>query len=213
VERPSVTGTRRDRAFAETAPGRLSWGPPALLALVGAVAVSALAAPAPEAAGARRLVAPEVLLGAFDATWTMLLARPGRRGVAESLVLLVAGLPFHLAVASTTHAADGHLAAVVLAGAAFGVAGAVGARAVRGVHGLGVAVLAFGLPLGAYGLAEFAGAGATGLLAASPLAGPVLLARRAGTCGAADALPALVAALGLLALDLGAGALQRRRDA
>jgi hypothetical protein len=187
---------------------RLRGGSTALLALFGGAAVWMLARPAPEAAGAARLRSPEVALAVFDTAWLLLLALPRTASWPAALTRLVAPAPFHVALAAACGASAGFHAAWAMTALAFAATGVVGARAASSVHGLAVAVLALALPLAAYSAGQFGGADVRALLLASPTVAPTLLARSATTAAAGDAVPALVAAALLLAVDL---AVSRRR--
>jgi len=86
-------------------------------------------------------------------------------------------------------------------------------RAAPAVHGFGMALLAFALPLAAYAAGDFLHAEVEALLAASPSVGPTLLARTSTTAAASDAVPALVAAALLLAASLAASRLRKEPSA
>jgi len=176
----------------------------AVLAVLGGVSVWLLARPAPEAAGAARLRSPEVLLAVFDTVWLFLVALPRATSWPATLTKLVVGAPFHVAVAAAYGAGPGFHAAWTLTLCAFAAVGTIGARVAPTVHGVGLALLSFALPLAAYVAGDFGGADVRALFLASPTVGPTILARTSTTAVAGDAVPALVAAALLFAADLAA---------
>lgn len=183
-------------------PGRSGGASVAVLALLGGVAVWLLARPAPETAGAARLRSPEVLLAVFDTAWLLLVAAPRATSWPAVLTKIVVGAPFHVAVAAAGGAGPGFHAAWALTIGAFAAVGAVGVRVAPAVHGFGLALVAFALPLAAYAAGEFGGADVRALFLASPTVGPTILARTSTTAAAGDAVPAVVAAALLLAAAL-----------
>ena len=185
----------------------------AVLAVLGGAAVWLLARPAPDAAGAARLRSPEILLAIFDTAWLVLLALPRAPSWPATLTKLAVGAPFHLAIAAASGAGPGFHAAWALTATAFAAVGTIGVRVAPNVHGLGLALLAFALPLGAYAMGDFGGADVGALLLASPTVGPTLLARTSTTAAAGDAIPALVAAALLLAASLAASRLGKEPSA
>lgn len=190
---------------------RAPWVPLLCVVVAGAAAAWALAAPPAESPGARRLASPEILLGAFDAVVFLLLVRPGSRDAPETIVLLLAAAPFHAAISAAAGAGPGHLGAIAVSAAAWAAAALVAARGGSTAR-LGAVMLTaatFALPLAAYGLAEFVRLPVRAAFFASPLTGPVVLARRAATASVADAVPALAAAALIIAL---AGIARRRAE-
>jgi hypothetical protein len=185
----------------------------AVLAILGGVAVWLLARPAPDAAGAARLRSPEILLAIFDTVWLLLLALPRAASWPSAVTKLAVGAPFHLAIAAASGAGPGFHAAWALTAGAFAAVGTIGTRAAPRTHGLGMALLAFALPLGAYAAGDFLHADVGAFLAASPCVGPTILARTSTTAAAGDAIPALVAAAVLLAASLGASRLRKEPSA
>jgi len=185
----------------------------AVLAVLGGVAVWLLARPAPDAAGAARLRSPEILLAIFDTVWLLLLAMPRSASWPSAVTKLAVGAPFHLAIAAASGAGPGFHTAWALTACAFAAVGTIGARAAPAVHGFGMALLAFALPLGAFAAGDFLGADAGALFAASPAVGPTILARTSTTAAAGDAVPALVAAALLLAASLAASRMRKEPSA
>lgn len=184
------------------------WFAPLCVAAVGAAAVWLSSLPVPAGRGAARCVAPETLLSLFDVTVAVLLTRPGRRGVAESLALAALAAPFHAALAAPVASGVGAHVAFATSCAAWAAAALLlSARAPRSAPAV-LAGLVFGAPLAGYGLGDFARLPAASLLAASPLTGPVLLAHRASAATAGDARPALVGAAVAVAVAL---VVERRR--
>lgn len=192
---------------------RASWVPLVAVAAFGAACTAAASAIPASGGGARRMGDPSISLMAFDAVWTCLLARPGRRDAAETLTLVALGLPFHAAFAGASGAAGAHFAAFAAVAASWSLAAlscsasAAGAPDRGSVAGLAVA--AFGLPLAGYAAAEFLDVPGAVLVRASPVTGPILLGRSPGTAALADAVPAVAAAAAVAAL---AGLRRARRS-
>jgi hypothetical protein len=173
----------------------------AALALLGAVAASVArgyAPPPPAGAGADRLASPEVLLAVFDTAWVLLLL-PGRAAW-DRVALAAVGLPFHVALAASASAGEGHAAAWALFLAAYALAASVRRRGSR-LPGLALALVTCGAPLVGYALMEFVQVDAVALVAASPLTGPTLLARAATSVGAASGVAGVAGAAAVLVLD------------
>jgi hypothetical protein len=170
-----------------------------VLAVLGATAALLLAAPSPEPPGPARLLAADSVLGAFDALWVAVVAWPRSRDtrdrvLAAGLVLAV-GAPFHAAFAAAAGAATGHAMAIATILAAAALAGSVAGRAP-----LYAALLVAGMaavPLAGYGLRDLAGVDALALVSASPLVGPVLLARAAHAVAPVDGAAAAAVLLGV----------------
>lgn len=190
-------------------PVRSQWVPVAAVALLGGMCAAALGRSSPSAHGAQRLVAPETLLPAFDVVLVLLLCRPGRRDVWGSVALACVGVPFHAAIAAAAGAAPGFHAAFALVAGAWMAASLVAVSLAPRLGAMALAGATFALPLAAYALAEFGRVPTRALVAASPLTGPVLLARDAAAASAGDAVPALAAC----AAVVGVAAFGRRRAA
>lgn len=165
------------------------------VALVGAVAAWTLATPAPAAQGAARLAAPETLLAALDAVAIVALALPVALGTRGVLVLVAVAAPFHAAIGAAAGASPGFHAAIAAVAAAWGGAMAFAAARTPRVAAAASTVAAFGVPLAAYGLGDFARLPVGPAFLASPLTAPVILAHRAPHVSPRDALPAVCAAL------------------
>ena len=187
---------------AALAPPRAGAFSVAVLVILGGAAVWMLARPAPETPGLARLRSPEILLAIFDTTWLLLLALPRPASWPATLTKLAVGAPFHVAIAAAFGAGPGFHTAWALTACAFAAVGSIGVRVAPAAHGLGVALLAFALPLAAYAAGDFGGADVRAFLIASPAVGPTILARTSTFASAADAIPSLVAAALLLAADL-----------
>jgi hypothetical protein len=181
-------------AVGEPPESRAALVPLAIVVVVGAAVAWASGPRDASVPGAARLVAPDTLLAVLDTVVAILLVRPGRRDVLETLTLLATALPFHAAAAAAAGAGPGHHAASALAGAAWGAAGVVSARTAPALAGLLAGIVAFALPLAAYGLAEFARLPVGAAFLASPLTALSILARTAADARPADAVPALVVA-------------------
>jgi len=138
----------------------------------------------------------------FDTAWLLLVAAPRATSWPATLTKLVVGAPFHVAIAAAYGAGPGFHAAWTLTLCAFAAVGTIGVRIAPGVHGFGLALLAFALPLAAYAAGDFGGRDVRALLLATPTVGPTILARTSTTASAADAVPALVAAALLFSADL-----------
>ncbi len=174
----------------------------ALLACGGAWAaafVRGFAPPPPAGSGSARLASPEILLAVFDTVWLLLLL-PGRT-LLRRVVLLAAGLPFHVALAAAAAAGPGHAGAFALLALGFAAVAAVSCGQESRRPGLALSLVTFALPLAAYVLLEFVGLGDQVLLLASPLTAPTLLARDAASVGATAGLPGIAGAAAALVLE------------
>lgn len=130
------------------------------------------------------------------------MALPRAPSFAGAVTKLAIGAPFHVAIAAAFGAGPGFHVAWFVVIAAFAAVGVVGVRTAPRVHGTGMAVLSFALPLGSYAAGEFGGAEVRSLFLASPAVMPTLLARTSRTATPADAIPALIAAALLLVASL-----------
>lgn len=165
-----------------------------LLAGLGGLIAWTLGSRAPASPGAASLASPPALLAVFDSVWLLALAGPFRVAGADRLGWIAIGLPFHLLAAGSAGAGPGHLVVTCAAAAALAAAAISGTRRAPAAHAAGYLVLAAGLPLGAYGLAEFAGMPVGAAFLASPTTLPGVLAGSCPSTPAADAAPVLVAA-------------------
>jgi hypothetical protein len=143
-------------------------------------------------------------LALFDTVWVLSLAAPSRADWSDRCALGLIGAPFHAVLAAGAGASPGHAAALALTAASFGgVASVVALRAAHAARvGAVFAGATFGLPTVAYACGEFLSVDVGALFRASPLTGPVLLARSCTDAGVELALPAVVAAALWLAVAL-----------
>ncbi|MCE9636959.1 MAG: hypothetical protein K8T90_14740 [Planctomycetes bacterium] len=191
-------------------PDAYPWVPSLLLAVVGASSVWISTLPAPAGRGAAQCVAPHALLVIFDASTALLLVRPGRRGLAETLALAALAAPFHAALGAAAQAGAGAHAALATSCAAWAAMALVTSRLAPRLAPVTASLVVFGLPLAGYGLGEFARLPVAAVFLASPLTGPVVLAQGAGSGSPGDAVPALAAATLASLGAVSAEALHRR---
>ena len=191
-------------AAAQDPPSRTGLASCAALALLGGLAVWMLARPAPADAGAARLRSPEILLAAFDSAWLLLLALPRDPSWPGTAARVAVGVPFHCVIGAASGAGPGFHAAWGLTAGAFAAVGAMTARAAPRTHGAGLALLCVALPLAAYAAGDLGGAEVRSFLLASPAIAPTVFARTCTTVVPADAVPALIAASLLFAVELAA---------